>query len=274
MKRFVIILVALCSIFSVSAGSKEKSNVIMKAVKSSMEFTAIEVNNPIRVVVEERTDGNIIIRATESIMSHIQLSVNGNKLFVSSDIKKFNKKNISPIAEVYIPYNGKLNDFEATAASTIEVKPFINTKTLDIECIGASHITLKAKADDVSIEVTGAASINSEIECVKFEAEVAGAASATLKGSATRAHFEVAGASTLKAEDFICSQVKAEVVGASKAKVNGSMANVEAVGASNITVVCDTQLDATAVGASTVRYTGNCQVNIVDNIGASSIKKL
>ncbi len=246
----------------------------MKAVKSSMEFTAIEVNNPIRVIVEQRTEGNIIIRATESIMPHIQLSVSGNKLIVSSDIKKFNKKDITPIAEVYIPYNGKLNDFEATAVSSIEVKPFISTNNLDIECVGASQITLAAKANNATIEVAGAASVKADIECVKMEAEVAGAASATLKGSATRAHFEVAGASTLKASEFICTQVKAEVVGASKAKINGSMANVEAVGASNITVACDLQLDATAIGASTVRYTGNCQVNIVDNIGASSIKKL
>lgn len=272
MRRLFLLCISILCI-GVAAANESESKIVMKAVKSSMNFTAIEVNNPISVIIEQRTEGNIIIRATEKMMPHIQISVSGNKLTISSDIKQFNMQNASPIAEVYIPYNGKLNSFESTAVSSIDVQPFISVNTLDIECVGASRISLKAKAVKAEVEVAGAAGVKAEIECTTMDATVAGAATLTLSGSATTAEIEVAGASTLKAENFTCSQLDASVVGASKAIVSGNKADIEAVGASSVSVECSTELTATAVGASSIRYTGECQVNILDNIGASSIKK-
>ena len=94
-----------------------------------------------------------------------------------------------------------------------------------------------------------------------------------LEGCATKADIDVAGAATLNADEFNCSRLEAEVVGASKAAVKGDICTINVVGASSATVECSSQLTASAVGASSIRYTGDCKVNIVENMGASSIKK-
>lgn len=272
MKRYLIMLVAILTM-GIVAVNAANDKVIMKAVKSNMDFTAIEVNGLIRVVIEKRTEGNIIIRSIDRLMPHIKLEVEGKTLKISSDLKQINQNDNIPIAEVYLPYNGHLCSFEATAVSSIDIKPFISSKKLDIECVGGSSITIDAKTDKASIEVAGASRVKAAIECVSMNAEVAGAATLTLEGSATKADMEVAGAATLNADKFNCSQLETEVVGASKATVKADICTIDVVGASSATVECTTQLNASAIGASSIRYIGDCQVNIIENMGASSIKK-
>lgn len=263
----------LVTLLTIGVATAESNKVIMKALKSSHSYTGIEVFSPIKVIVEERTEGNIIIRATEKMMPHIVLDIEGKTLKISSDFKQINRKDNIPIAEVYLPYNGNLCSFEATAVSSIDVRPILSVEKLDIECIGASRITIKAKANKADIEVAGGSNVDADIECATLDAEIAGAAILSLEGAATKAEIEVAGAATLNAEEFNCSQLEADVVGASKATLKADICTVEVVGASSATVECSSQLTASAVGASSIRYTGNCQVNIVENIGASSIKK-
>lgn len=263
----------LVALLTIGVASADSGKVIMKAVKSRHSYTAVEVFSPIKVVVENRTEGNIIIRATERMMSHIVLKVEGKTLKISSDFKQINRNDNIPIAEVYLPYNGNLYSFEATAVSSIDVKPVLSAEKLDIECIGASRMTLKGKANKADIEVAGGSNVDAEIQCTTLEAEVAGAAVLNLEGSATKADIDVAGAATLNADEFNCSRLEAEVVGASKAAVKGEICTINVVGASSATVECSSQLTASAVGASSIRYTGDCKVNIVENMGASSIKK-
>lgn len=263
----------LVALLTLGVAAADNGKVVMKAVKSSHNYTAVEVFSPIKVVVEERTEGNIIIRATEQMMPRIVLKVEDKTLKISSDFKQLNRNDNIPIAEVYLPYNGNLCSFEATAVSSIDVKPAISAEKLDIECIGASRITLKGKANKVDMEVAGGSSVDADIQCTTLEAEVAGAAVLNLEGSATNADIDVAGAATLNADQFNCSQLESEVVGASKASLKADICTVNVVGASTATVECSSQLTASAVGASSIRYTGECKVNIVENMGASSIKK-
>ena len=273
MKRFFTIVSALCLALTAAANSNN-DKVIMKAVKSSSEYTKITVAPAIKVFIEDRTEGNIIIRATENIIDDVKLEVSGDELTVS--YKKdmhFNPKSGHTFAEVYIPNNGKLCDFTIAAAAIVEVKPKLNVKKLDIECIGASRIELSAVAESADIEIVGASSAVLDIACTKLDCEITGAATTTIKGSSTKAEFDISGASTLKAAEFKTSQLKADIAGASKANLFADMADIEVSGASNAYIECTTLLKADAAGASSIRYSGQCQVNIENNSGASKIKK-
>lgn len=250
----------------------------MKAVSSKMEFTSIVAGPLVKVFVEERTEGNIIIRAPKDIMEQLEIKVEGNELNIGyrkgTDINiDFKKRKSMPTAEIYIPNNGRLSKFEAAACSTIDVKPAIKAKELEISCVGVASINLSGVADKADITAKGASNIKLDIECTKLECDIAGAAEATISGSATKAEFDILGASTLRASALKTSQVEAEIAGASTAHLTTDIADVEASGASNININCSTQLKASAAGASTIRYSGDCQVNITKSTGASTIRK-
>ena len=159
------------------------------------------------------------------------------------------------------------------ACGIIDVKPQIRAKEVDIECVAASQIDIDVVADKVTIDVVGAAKAAVKAECTSIEVELTGASTLSLSGKATKGEFDVVGASSLYAESFHCSQLEAECTGASSAEISADMAEVDAAGASTANVACTTRLDASAAGASTIRYSGDCQVNIKEASGASAIKK-
>lgn len=265
-------ILALLAVVAISASAE---NTVMKAFKTDKEYTAIGVGGPINVIVEERTEGNIIIRATEKILSVIELKVEDGSLNISFP-KGFEVKRWSDLvqAEVYIPYNGKLREFGAVGCARIEVKPQITVKDVEVECAAASRIELtKVTADKISIDAVGAGKVSLAVECTSLEMDVTGASTVTISGKATKCEADVAGASTLNAENLHCSQLETEVAGASSADLSADMAEVEVSGASSADIACTTQLTASAAGASTVRYSDDCQVNIRNNSGASTIKK-
>lgn len=269
MRKFWIF--TLLSIVTLSASADE---IVMRAVKSNKEYHSIEVGGPIKVFVEERTDGNIIVRATEKIHSILELKIEDYTLTISFpkgfDIKK---KSDFVQAEVYIPNNGKLEEFTVLACGIIDVKPQIRAKEVDIEAVAASQIDIDVVADKLTIDVVGAAKAAVKAECASIEVELTGASTLSLSGKATKGEFDLVGASSLYAESFHCSQLEAECTGASSAEISADMAEVDAAGASTANVVCTTRLDASAAGASTIRYSGDCQVNIKEASGASAIKK-
>lgn len=272
MRRFWIFVMALCSVAMVAAKGSEP--MVMKAVKSNLNFTKVAAAPAIKLYVEDRAEGNIIIRASKRIIDDVKLEVIDNELTVSyGKDMDFNRKNGQSFAEVYIPYNGKLSGFTAAVASIIEVAPTLNAKRLEVSCVGASVVTLKAVAESAKIEAVGASSVSADIVCTKLDCELAGASKATITGSATKAEVEVVGASTLKADELKVSQLEADIAGASKAQLCAEMADVEVSGASNAEIECTTLLKADATGSSTIRYSGGCRVDIEKNSGASTIKK-
>ena len=256
MRRLFVTLLSLC-VVAIAVADNGDNKLIMKAVKSNMEFTEVSVGAAIKLYIEDRTDGNIIIRASERLMPYIKLAVEQEELeiYIATNIDfKKDKDLLYPLAEVYMPTNGRIDTFTAMAASTIVVAPKVVVEKLDIEAVAASKVTLTAK-------------------CAELECDSTGASTITINGKATKANIEVIGASTFKGGDLECSQLKADVGGASKATLKADTATLEVYGASSATIDCSTQLNASASGASNISYTGNCQVNITNISGASKMTK-
>lgn len=252
----------------------EKKNIVMQAHKSSLNFEKIEVSRCVRIVVEDRTDGNIIVRADEAVMPYVELSVAKGTLKARiSD--KFNMRRVSggPVAVVYIPNNGRIRSIDASGASSVIVKPLLTTGKLNLETSGASKIDLRANAGETEIECSGASRIVAEITGTECEIDLSGASSLSLSGSVRTGAVDVSGASKFNASDMKFDTLSVDVSGASTANVSATKCIVEVSGASKADVYCDGELSAEASAASSLRYSGDCRTTHLSSSGASSIKK-
>ena len=250
-----------------------KNKIVMEARRSAMNFNEIEVSKAIRLIVEERTTGNIIVCAPQSVMPYISLKVKDGTLHATLLSGTPISHNSNVVAEVYVPYNGKINEITTSAAARVIVKPTISCNELDLEASSASVIEVTASAKEVSIDASGASQIKAEMATDQLDIDFSGASVINISGQVTVADIEVAGASTLRAEKLRAANLDLECSGASKAYVMGINCTTEASGASGIVVECLSLLNASASGASSIVYSGDCQVNILNNSGASSIRK-
>jgi len=247
--------------------------IVMEARRSAMDFNEIEVSKAIRLIVEERTTGNIIVRAPQSVIPYVSLKVKDCTLHATllSGVPVSRKSNV--VAEVYVPYNGKINEITTSSAARVIVKPTISCKELDLEASSASVIEVTASAKEVSIDASGASTIKAELATDNLDFDLSGASTATISGQVSNAEMEISGASTLRAEKLRAAVIDLECSGASKAAIIGLQCTAEASGASAIMVECLQLLNASASGASSIIYSGDCQVNTISNTGASSIRK-
>ena len=285
MKRLVytLILSALCTTaFAQGDGEANtktgiaianEHKIVMEARRSAMDFNEIEVSKAIRLIVEERTTGNIIVRAPQSVIPYVSLKVKDGTLYATllSGTPVSRRSNL--LAEVYVPYNGKINEITTSAAARVIVKPTISCKELDLEATSASVIEVTAAAKEVSIDASGASTIKAVLTADDLDIDLSGASVATLTGQVTDAEIDLSGASTLRAEKMRTAALDLECSGASKASAIGVQCTAQASGASAINVECLQLLNASASGASSIIYSGDCQVNIISNTGASSIRK-
>lgn len=247
--------------------------IVMEARRSAMNFNEIEASKAIRVIVEERTTGNIIVRAPQSVMPYVSLKVKDGTLYATllSGTPVSRRSNL--LAEVYVPYNGKINEITTSAAARVIVKPTISCEELDLEATSASVIEVTTAAKEVSIDASGASTIKAVLATDDLDIDLSGASVATLTGQVTDAEIDLSGASTLRAEKMRTATLDLECSGASKASAIGVQCTAQASGASAINVECLQLLNASASGASSIIYSGDCQVNIISNTGASSIRK-
>ena len=247
--------------------------IVAEARRSSMNFHEIKVSKAIRLVVEERTTGNIIVRAPHSVMPYVSLSVHDGTLYATLLSGTPVSRHSDVVAEVYLPYNGLLNEIKTSAAARVVVKPTISCNELEMEASSASMIEVKAGVKEASIEASGASTIKAVLAANEIDMELSGASIATISGQITSAEIDAKGASTLNADKLRASNLDLECSGASQASALAVVCSVEASGASTITVECLQQLNVSASGASSVIYSGNCNLNTISSVGASVIRK-
>lgn len=255
--------------------SSKNGKIVMKAVKSSMDFEKIEVSRCVKLIVEDRTDGNIIVRANENIMPYVELTVakGALKAKISDKCTIRHRLGDEAVTEVYIPNNGRIRSLDASGASSIVVRPLLDVRELDVDASGASKIELKANAGETDIECSGASKVVAEITGAKCDIDISGASKLILSGSVGSGAIDVAGAAKCKASDMKFDALSIDVCGASSAEVNAVKCIVDASGASSAYVYCDGVLSAEATAASSIRYSGDCKISHISSSGASSIKR-
>ena len=280
MKRVIcaILFSTLCTITFVQGATRKDVNsdeheVVVEARRSAMNFDEIEVSRAVRLIVEERTTGNIIIRAPRSVMPYLSLRVSGGTLYATilSGAPALRSSNV--VAEVYVPYNGRIKDISASSAAKVIVRPTLSCTELDLDASSAAMIDVKAGAREVSIDASGASTIKAQLAADEVDVELSGASVAHLSGQVQSFEVDMSGASTLRAAKMRASHLALECSSASKAVAMGIRCNVQSSGASNVEVEALQYLEASASGASSITYSGDCQMNIISNTGASVIRK-
>ncbi len=251
----------------------DEHKIVVEARRSNMNFNEVEVSKAIRLIVEERTSGNIIVRAPRSIIPYVSLKVVDGTLKATLLPGTPVSRRSNVVAEVYIPYNGRINEISTSSAARVIVKPTLSCNELDLEASSASVIEVATSAGEVSIDASGASNIKAVLATTDLDVELSGASVATFTGEVKEADIEVSGASTLRAEGLRASLLELECSGASKASALGVQCNAKASGASAITIECLQLLNVSVSGTSAVIYSGDCTLNTISNTGASTIRK-
>lgn len=278
MKKIIMIaiaaIVAIPSI-TLAAPIKGSDNIISKSITLDQEYSKIEASRGVKVVIEERTDNQIIIWANDNIMPYVEVEVEEGELEVSidDDIKSLN--NVQVV--VNMPSNTNLTKIEASSAAKVEVKPAIDVHTLVIDASSASEVsfaranittfsidasssaTVKGaiKADNGYLEATSAADINVNILAVRCSAKVSSAADIVLNGEVGTLYAEASSAGKIDAKN--CPALEA--------------ANAKSSSGAKIVVNAAKQLSAKASSGGSIRYTGEGRV-IPDASSGGSIKPL
>jgi len=283
MKKIIIISIAVAmTVFASSASAADFFGKRIKATgksvtevrTSAMKFDKIEVSRSVRLIVEERTTGDIEIRADEAVMPYVKLSVRNGmfKATLSDEIKSIDGD--CKIA-VSIPNNGKIKNIGAYAAGTVTVKPRLEGQYIELSASGASKITATVKAVKCDTDASGASKLNVTYEGGQIDIDLSGASKGEFKLAALKSGMEISGASSLSATGS-CNSVIIETSGASKADIGSLKTEVceaDASGASKITLNCSKSLSVEASGASKIAYYGDCRIASSSVGSASNVYK-
>ena len=286
MRKFIILgIAAAMTVFSndIQAAEgwfgksvRESGKTITETRTSAMKFTKIDVSRCIKLIVEERTTGDIFITTDENFMPYVEMEVSDGVLHaqLSDRIKSIESEESQPIV-IRIPYNGKINEIEVSGASSVEVKPLIKAATFEASASGASNLKVNVNAgkcevtasgascgdiaitaDNVDLTSSGASRLTVTVEADKLSATASGASNVKLAGKAADALYESSGSSSIDAGKLVSGNCDVECSGMSSADVN-----------------CTESLNAEASGMSSVNYRGGCKLVHATSSGVSEISK-
>lgn len=187
-------------------------------------FDALEVESAFTVHVIKSNEYKVGINATREALNDMEVFVEGDKLNINYDFKRFKIKDLSrKDIEIFI-FTPELSDIELTGAGKLYMDDF-RQRRMALSLTGASFARLSnVHIDDLEIDLTGA----SELE---------------LKGKGLSMDADITGASHMNAYDYEVRTARIEAHGASSAKVF---------------VTDDLRIEETF--ASTVKHKGNPRV--------------
>ncbi|MBL4715322.1 MAG: hypothetical protein COC01_04695 [Bacteroidetes bacterium] len=199
------------------------------------DFDEVRIGHTFEISVTKGPEYKVEVISEEKYMDNIDVGVDGDELYIDYEWEFFSWGNHSKRIKVNI------------------VMPHLSKATFS----GASLSSIKGfEEEELKIEISGASESDIEINSEELKLEVSGASKCKLTGDALNFHLEISGASELDSFKFSADNIKADLSGASSAKVNAVKI-----------------LDVIASGASTLEFKGNAKVT-EDVSGASSIKKI
>jgi Putative auto-transporter adhesin, head GIN domain len=197
-------------------------------------FSKIAAGSAFRVDVSQSDGYSVVINVDEKVVPYLDVSVQGDTLRISLRPGLAMAGATGPLeAKVTMP---KLTGLNLGGATQTTVGGFKSGDPLDAEVSGASRLEGSIDTGDVRFQVSGASRV-------------------TLSGKGQKMTLEASGASQGNLEQFVVSEAKVELSGASRATVNVTG-----------------HLDVNVSGASNLRYTGSPTMGSVQSSGASTIQ--
>lgn len=234
-KSFVLIIAILCSSLLAISGPAKRikgSGNVIKETRQLDSFHAIDVGGAFEIELIKSNDEKIIIETDDNIMPYIKTSVSGGELDID------NTEDINNPTELKLTiYYKNLDELEISGAASLYSSDVLKASNFEMDCSGASEITLK-------------------LDIGSLEGDFSGASKLELEGQVKSAELDLSGASVLRAYGLEISDLELDASGAATVKV----------------LVLD-RLNIEASGASSVRYKGDPSIELSGISGASSVRK-
>lgn len=234
-KALLLVIAFLASgLFAYSGPAKriKGSGNVIKETRQLDSFHSLEVGGAFEIELIKSSEEKIVIETDDNIMPYIKTRVSGGNLDID------NTEDINNPTELKLSiYYKSLDELDISGAASLYSSDVLKASSLDLDCSGASEITLKFEVGTLNGDFSGAS---------KMEFE----------GSVKSAELDLSGASVLRAYGLEIGDLDLEASGAAVVKV----------------LVID-KLSIEASGASSVRYKGEPRISLNGISGASSVRK-
>lgn len=234
-----LLITILCFSCNVAAKGKLKAEGPDVTVTPKVgSFNAIDVSSAFELNYTVGGTASVSYTAPSSISQYVKVETSDGILrcyYSTPGYQQTDWNGRKVVVNVTAP---AVTEFEASGASSINIKSPLSAKSLEFEASGASRISAGSlKASECEIEVSGASGISiTSVVVGKLEIEVAGASNAKVGGKAAEAEIKASGASSCDVEGLILSGGRIKASGASTVKANrtASSCKISTSGASNV----------------------------------------
>lgn len=235
--RLILLLTVSLLGISISACNLALSSITGSGTVVSQEydftdFDEIDISHAFTATISQGEDYLVTVRIDDNLVDNLLVEQDGNRIGIG-------------LEQGTIPIR-----------ATLEVD--ITTPRLSrVNGSGASQIQLNSfvTGDSFAADLSGASQLHGDLDAIDLDLSASGASTIYLAGTGANVHAVASGASTIDLNELAATD-----------------AQVDASGASNITVNLDGILDANASGASNVHYMGNVELGQIDTSGGSNIE--
>jgi len=236
MKKYFLMMIVVFAVVT----SNAQNNIVVDANASvrtlTGQFDAIKVSGGIDLYLSQSDNVAIAVSASsENFKEGIKTVIEDGtlKIFYKGDVS-WRKKDRK--LRAYVSFKD-IKKLDASGACDVIVSGSLSVVTLSIQMSGACDFTGKVKADVLKLDLSGASD-------------------AKISGTAGTAVIESSGASDVKGYDLVTDICKVKVSGAS-----------------DVFITVNTELSATATGASDISYKGSALIKDIHSSGASSVSR-
>lgn len=206
---------------------------VIKQDREISSFTGIEVGGAFHVFLTQGDKESLTVEADENLLEIIETRVRGGVL----EIETTENIRDSKALNLYITFKD-LDNLDISGACQLNGENKFKLKNLELECSGASDVSIKISAGAIDMDCSGASQID-------------------LFGTAESVNLDLSGASQLDAVELEIAKGTFDISGASHAKV-----------------FVTSELKADVSGAGSLKYKGDAKLVEHDVSGAGSIKKI
>lgn len=199
--------------FNISFNKKvHESGVTANEKRDVADFDSIETSGAITVEVVSQKGFNVSVEADQNILPYIKTEVDGDTLKIYREGRFSFYGNSKVVVRIAMPEIKRVDISGASTANISDVKE----ESLDLQCSGASKISVSGEVKELRSEVSGASKIDAE----SLKAENA----------------EVSASGASKASVSVTGDLNADASGASSISYIGEPKNLEkrASGASSV----------------------------------------
>ena len=236
MKQVLLLLVTIFAVLMLKAQNEIVVDPNASTRELSGQFDAIKVSNGIDLYLSQSDNIAVAVSAVNDIYKEGIKTVieNGTlRIFYEGD-KGWNKKDRK--LRAYVSFS-ELKKIDASGACNIIVAGSITSTTL-------------------VLHMSGTCDFNGNVKVNTLDINLSGASDAKISGTAITVNIKSSGASDVKDFDLVTD-----------------FCNANISGASDVHITVNTELTASASGASDIKYKGNGVIKEKHSSGASSIMK-